>query len=85
MRPSETFGMMARPLGLLLVLSSLATLFHALSDLALGGLGIGVIAWVNFGMPSLVAGLWLLVVFQFFASSSRRPRRRLIARSARMF
>jgi hypothetical protein len=63
MKPSEAFTIVVRTLGLLLALSSLATLFYALADLALGGLGIGLIVWMNFGIPSLAVGLWLLVGF----------------------
>jgi len=79
MRPLETSTIVVRPLGLLLVLTSLATHFYALSDLALGGLGIGVILCMNFGVPCLVAGLWLLVGFGLlYPSIVKRPRRRRI-------
>jgi hypothetical protein len=63
MRPSELFVIVVRTLGLQLALSSLATSFYALADLALGGLGIGVILWMVFGVPALAVGLWLLVGF----------------------
>jgi hypothetical protein len=63
MKPLEAFGIVARTLGLLFVLSSLATLFYALADLALGELGIGVIAWTNYGVPALAVGVGLLVTF----------------------
>lgn len=77
MKPSEVLSIVVRTLGLLLVLTSLATHFYALADLALGRLGIGVIVCMNFGVPSLVVGLWLLVGFGLLdPSTAKRPRRR---------
>jgi hypothetical protein len=63
MKPFDAFSIIVRTLGLLLILSALATLFYALSDLALGGLGIGTIVWMNFGVSAFVVGLWFLVAF----------------------
>jgi hypothetical protein len=78
MKPFETFGIVVRTVGLLFVLSSLATLFYALSDLALGGLGIGIIAWMNYGVPAFAAGICLLVAFGLlypsFAPTTARRR-----------